>query len=584
MRRVALLFVSITLLFACAVPSGTVFALEGAEEAAQTEPIAAGGEAGESAVEEPVTTIEKESVLTATTEDEVIPQAHQPEVVASDTNNAPQLQQALTVPAPDPPIVVEAPAPLPSSPLLITAYQATGAHVHAVQLYNNSSDMVPIDSASLLYTAGGEEYEVPLGSGWIKPRSYIVLGWEGESAYVDITFRFDQVGDGPLETIELLHDGFQPLVVTVPSSYTGNLLHRYKSAAGNYTTNTSFAAGESTVSGGGLYTLPGSPDVSIREIMVNPRDCVVGQESPDCYDYIKLRNDGVEAVDLSLYRLRSGYSNVNSTASNTIYFSDIIASGETVTLTHDRDDKRVSFAANDGTVWFEDIYGYEIYDLGVSPYIDSDLTAQAGRSWAYNDDTETWQWATPAPFEIENNFTPVPDPGKGSNSPEARPLSPCRDDQYRSEETNRCRSIVTASVLKPCSEGQYRSEETNRCRSIASAAASILKPCADDQFRNTVTNRCKKIASSEDIALADCGEGRERNPETNRCRNVLGASTLTANVPFPVEETPEGAEQFTGWWVIGVITALGLSYGIWEWRFELLHTGRRLGAFVAKKK
>src|SRR5690606_36338964 len=130
--------------------------------------------------------------------------------------------------------------------------------------------------------------------------------------------------------------------------------------------------------------------------------------------------------------------------------------------------------ANDGTVWLEDVYGFEAYNLGVPPYIGSDLAAQSGRSWAYNASTGTWQWATPAPFEAQNNFTPV-EAGKGSAKQE-RELVPCRSDQYRSEETNRCRNITSSNTLKPCKEGQYRSEETNRCRSIAVTAAGVLKP------------------------------------------------------------------------------------------------------------
>jgi len=441
--------------------------------------------------------------------------------------------------------------------------------------------MVALDGVSLVYVAGGEEYEVPLTSGWIEPRSYIVAAWQGESDAADIEFSFSSVGEGSLESITLNHSGYQPLVVTVPVGYNGDLLHRFKSAAGNYTTNTTFAVGDSSVSGGGLYVLPGAPDISVLEVLVNPRACILGAETTDCYDYIKLRNDSAEPLDLSLYRLRSGFSNTNSTSSNTTYFDEMLAPGEVRALTHDREGKRVSFTANDGTVWLEDRNGYESYDLHVPPYIGSDLTAQIGRSWAYNDQTDGWQWATPSPDTDENNFTII-EAGKGSNQP--RELVPCRDDQYRSEETNRCRNVAAQSSLIPCREGQYRSEETNRCRSIATAAAAVLKPCADDQFRNPETNRCKKIASSDDVALADCGEGRERNPETNRCRNVLGASTLGETMPFPVEAIEEGDERFAGWRAIGIVVLVGAGYGAWEWREELLHAVRRAGRFISRSK
>ena len=125
--------------------------------------------------------------------------------------------------------------------------------------------------------------------------------------------------------------------------------------------------------------------------------------------------------------------------------------------------------------------------------------------------------------------------------------------------------MLVVRDLAPCREGQYRSEETNRCRSIVSAVASALKPCADDQFRNPETNRCRKIASSED--LTDCGEGRERNPQTNRCRNVQTASMPLA--PFATEPTIQQVQQdMLGWWMFGGVSLIAVGYAGWQWRFE----------------
>lgn len=571
MKRFTLLLVLITLVVSCAAPSGAVFASSELSDSAT-----AAGEPETGAIEtQPIEVVDEEPVAPVKEAAELVALIQQPGSVQPLQAEVPATETPAV-----PPVVVAPPTPLPSSPLLITAYKAAGAHMNALQLYNNSSDMVPLDGVSLLYVAGGDEYEVPMVSGWVKPRSYMVIAWQGESEYADVEFQFEYIGAGTLESIEMDHSGYQPLIVTVPARYGGDLLHRFKSTAGNYTTNTTFAPGAATISGGGLYALPGAPEVSVREILVNPRSCVYGAETPDCYDYIKVRNDSVDPLDLSRYRLRSGFSNTNSTASNTTYFSDSIAPGDTATLAYDRDGNRVSFTANDGTVWLEDVYGFETYDLKVPPYIDSDLTAQTGRSWAYNDETATWQWATPAPNKIDNDFT-VRTAGKGSTESESTP-KPCRDDQYRSEETGRCRNVTTASTLTPCKEGQYRSEETNRCRSIAATAASVLKPCADDQFRNPVTNRCKSIASSDDVALADCGEGRERNPETNRCRNILLSSPPEA--AFAVDPTKESAAAFTGWWILGGIAAVGAGYGIWEWRYELAAGVRRTIRFTTHSK
>lgn len=576
MRRVLLLSIISALVISLAAPVGAVFALEGTE-----------GEDNSALAAHEEVDVAAESEIVA----EDVPQAEgidATDVVEAEAAEGPtpeltsESDEPPVVSPPNPPVVVPPAVPLPVSPLLIAAYKATGAHMHAVQLYNNSSNMVSLEGFSLLYVAGDSDYEVPLTGGWIEPRSYMIMAWEGESEYADIEFRFSSVGSEPLKSVALRHSGYEPLVVSVPTTYKGELLHRFKSSAGNYTTNMTFATGESVVSGGGLYVLPDVPDISILEILISPRACTYASETSDCYDYVKVRNDGAEPLDLSRYRVRSGFSNTNSTATNTSYFTGIIEPGETVALFRDRDGARVSFSANDGTLWLEDIYGYEAYDMRVSPYIGSDLAVNKGRSWAYNSETEQWQWATPSPDTEANNFTVI-EAGRGSvESP--RELVPCGENQYRSEETNRCRNNVVVSGPAPCREGQYRSEETNRCRSIATAAAAVLKPCGDGEFRNPETNRCKKIASSEDIALADCGEGRERNPLTNRCRNVAVAGALTDTMPFPVEKTTESTERFAGWWTLGIVVLLGAGYGMWEWREELLGASKKVSQFLRSSK
>lgn len=587
MKRIALFSVLLSLIVSCAAPSGAVFASSDITESiSDSKPVVENEHAASPMPNESLVPVSENNLPTMSPAAAMVVSEEIEQTVATGEDTTLQAntsEQVLSAPV-EPAVIVAPEVPLPTSPLLLTAYQASGAHMHALQLFNNSSSMVATNNVELSYAAGGEEYGVTLPEGWLQPRSYMVIAWEGESEYADSTFQFAQVGQGALESITLLHAGYQPQLVPVAASYSGALLQRYKSSAGNYTTNTNFISAGSTISGGGLYRLPSPPHIAVREVLVNPRSCVYPDEATDCYDFIKLRNDGTESIDLSQYRLRSGYANSTSSATNTAYFSVVIAAGETITLTHDKEGKRVSFTANDGTIWLEDVYGFVSFDLGVSPYIGSSLTAQTGRSWAYNDAAGEWQWATPSPLREENDFTLPTSAGRGGAG-QLRELTPCRDDQYRSEETNRCRNIATSTgSLTPCREGQYRSEETNRCRSIATAAAAVLKPCADDQFRNPETNRCKKIASSEEVALADCGEGRERNPETNRCRNVRSASTLADTLPFPVEETANDSRYFAGWWTIGSIILLGVGYGIWEWRVELIQYVRRVGAFVTRSK
>lgn len=156
----------------------------------------------------------------------------------------------------------------------------------------------------------------------------------------------------------------------------------------------------------------------------------------------------------------------------------------------------------------------------------------------------------------------------------------CGLNQYRNPETGRCKNIAKAeSTLKPCKDGQYRSEETNRCRSIASDVVEYM-PCAEGEERNPETNRCRSIASASVLGasdLAPCPEGQERNPETNRCRNVVNTIPVADYKITPVAQ-PE-ANNNVLWWSIGGVGIIAISYGVWEWRKEIVKLFRRFKNF-----
>ena len=148
-------------------------------------------------------------------------------------------------------------------------------------------------------------------------------------------------------------------------------------------------------------------------------------------------------------------------------------------------------------------------------------------------------------------------------------LIACAANQYRSPETNRCRIIPTAkTVLAACKDGQYRSEETGRCRNIISDVAS-LTICAEGQERNPATNRCRNISGTVLGAsnIKPCKAGQERNPETNRCRNIVSVIATADYAPTQVNQS-EGngvvALSFVG------AGTLAVSYGVWEWRTEIV--------------
>lgn len=554
------------LVISCAAPFGAVFAQEESDAVVSRQIVGEGDGQMETAQEEVPS--QSQGDVSEESASATRPEANEKVAdVPSIENNIPSTQVTTRQTQPIPSDIVQpTPPELPDSPLIITAYKASGAHLHAVQLYNNSSVMQSLEGFELLFTAGDTEYPITLPDGWLQPRSYMVLAWQGESIWADGEYVLPvDTHNGAAQEILLMRNGNKPVTVPIPSAYDGSLMHRFKSSAGNYTTNITFSVGAGTMLSGGLYMLPDTPEITVLEVLVNPKHCVVGQETKECYDYLKIKNTGTAPIDLSLYRLRSGYGNASSSATNTAYLAGVISAGEWTTITHDSEGKRLTFTANDGTVWLEDRYGYATFDLAVPPYIGSDKAAQVGKSWSYNHDTGVWQWGTPSPLSEKNEFAEIVNMNVSTGTP-TRTLVPCRDDQYRSEETNRCRSIVSARVVTPCREGQYRNEATNRCRSIA-VAANALKPCADDQFRNPETNRCKKIASSDDVALADCGEGRERNPLTNRCRNIQRSVPPVAD--FAVEPIRDSTSVFVGWWILGGVAFVAVSYAGWEWREEI---------------
>lgn len=194
-------------------------------------------------------------------------------------------------------------------------------------------------------------------------------------------------------------------------------------------------------------------------------------------------------------------------------------------------------------------------------------------AWALID--ETWQYTnqmTFASLNIASIVEPEIDDEKG--------LSPCASNQYRHPETRRCRLLVTtASAVTPCKDGQYRSEETNRCRKIA-LAGDTLKPCKEHQYRSEDTNRCRNLVTAA-RTLKPCKDGQYRSEETNRCRKIPSAAVAPA--AFAVEPIADTGTTFVGWWALGGIGAIALSYAVWEWRLEAISAVRKLLSFFTQR-
>jgi hypothetical protein len=153
-------------------------------------------------------------------------------------------------------------------------------------------------------------------------------------------------------------------------------------------------------------------------------------------------------------------------------------------------------------------------------------------------------------------------------------LSACPAVQERNPETNRCRATTTASAgLTPCKEGQTRNPATNRCVSTSSSS-SALATCKAGQERNPQTNRCKAMATTTSAALKPCPAGQERNPSTNRCRKVTsGSGSKLASVK---DMTTGSLANSPHWWLAGFAAVGATSYGVYEWRQEVLQTLSRI--------
>ena len=576
MKRFVLYAITLSLVLSVAAPAGAVFAsdtpppeeelVDSTAKVADVAPVAENpAEAKEETSVELAEVAPEEQGLVVT--EKQLPKSQTTKlgvVAASGGENYESTKVEATVP--------EQPAELlaPQRKVFVTAFQ-TERSLGFVELYNNDTKAQSVDGwkMSVLFD-DDSTCEVPL-TGYILSKERVLLVHKDSVSGAQNALKYD-CGDLNRLAIKVeFYDGEQLVERLIPTSSSSFLWVRNNTTA-TYLTGEfakDFKAnGSYSPIDGYWYIPPDTPAIKILEVLVNPRQCLPSEDDLACYDFVKIQNTSDQPIDLADYRLRAGFSNSASSSSNTSYFSLVLEPNEVRTLTRNRSGDRISITANDGTVWFEDAEGVMAYPTEVPPYIGSDLDSKRGLSWAYDPSPGQWRWAIPSPTSVENYFPEE----IIKNTVTESTLKPCRADQYRSPETNRCRNNTQTQTLAPCREGQVRNPDTNRCRSVATLASS-LTPCREDQFRNPETNRCKKIATAT-ASLADCGEGRERNPATNRCRNIAKSTPPAAD--FAVEAVKEPASVFIGWAVLGGITLLALGYAGWEWRQEIGRLLRRL--------
>ena len=287
-----------------------------------------------------------------------------------------------------------------------------------------------------------------------------------------------------------------------------------------------------------------------------------------CREYVKFYNYSDGPIDFTNTALHIG----TLSSSSSTPLAGVVQPGEYALFATGASGGALEISNSGGYVWLSDVYGVTQYDNTIVEYADASSATHKGQSWALIDDL--WQWGVPQPGGANMPLPVVVEPTTQAAAP-----TPCRSDQYRNPETNRCKLITTASTsLTPCAANQYRNPETNRCKAIVSAS-STLTPCAAGQYRNPETNRCKAIATTAS-SLTPCSEGYERNPDTNRCRKSTVASIPT--VEGAVETVVDGEGSTIGWLAFGSVAGLALSYSAWEWRREVAGLFSRMMSLLSR--
>jgi len=454
----------------------------------------------------------------------------------------------------------ESPVPY-YSPVFVTALQ-TSNDLDFIELHNDSSD--PVDMSSWTIEVTGQVSgvaticDVQLGD-WSLPGSYVVLAKKGalSDATGNVrTYTSCATGMQSVTKLAVLKGANvqEEIAPPVGAFVRKGETKTYRTGVFSKDFIPMTAPNRTTVYADAWYAPPTNAPLQVSEVLANARDCSPLETSPDCSDYVKVYNPTNQPIDLADYRLRSGFAGQGSSSSNTYALKGMLAPGHFAVIANSADDRPLSLTNSGGYVWLEDAEGVTTYPATVQGYADASSDTKKGQAWAYDISDGTWKWTSqPSPTDSPSVF-PLP-----------LPIA--------------TKSVIATSLL-PCKEGQYRSEETNRCRSLATTVTALAS-CDEDQERNPVTGRCRKLSSAAGQQLTPCKLGQERNPDTNRCRNI------TARVPaadFAVQPVAETGNAFIGWWAVGGVGTLAIGYGVWEWRHELLTVMWKARVFTIGRK
>lgn len=467
-----------------------------------------------------------------------------------------------------------------NSGLMITAYSTSigQTSLDFVQIHNTNDGVVSLNGWQLGYVATPNTTPQALLelSGYMKAKSHAVYTQDATILEPGVyPFSFPQLSSGEkLTKIVLIAPGTGTANLELPITASDGTYKRGLTSTG-YSSSSSFSklSEPVTLYADEQYILPGSPPLRIVEIVARHAECAPNDISVVCSDYIKLQNKSEEAIDVSLYRVRSDSG--TSETSNAYSLSGVLGPSAYMTVSVRDDGEKLSLTDSGGFVWIEDAAGLvKFYDETMTQYPSASSVSKIGWAWALDTVDTTWKW-TSTPQPSTQNIISAPTPVV--IVPEEP--SECPAGKYRNPETNRCRSLEDAvNILGQCDEGKERNPVTNRCRSLASVASAVLEPCDEGKERNPATNRCRSVLASTSSQLQLCKIGYERNPTTNRCRKTLAPALSATASP---RTTPSNGSSFqTTALIVAGLGALG--YGVYEWRSELLRGLRRVRSVTRK--
>lgn len=465
--------------------------------------------------------------------------------------------------------------PIPgNSGLLITAYGTGQAQssLDLVQIYNSNDHVFSLEGWQLGIITNLQTYpqQIHMLRGYMKAESHgLYVKDDAITGPGVLSFSLPPLAVGEkLTKVVLMAPTASWASPEQPIATTDGVYRRGLTSTG-YSSSTTFAklVEPITFNADELYAIPSTPMLRIVEVVARHAECAPNDLSAVCGDYVKLQNVSAAPIDTSLYRLRSDSG--TSESGTAFSLNGLLEPGAYLTVSLRDDGDKLSLTDSGGYVWLEDIAGIvQYYDETMVQYPSASSMTKIGWAWAQDAMDGVWKWtSTPRP-DAENVITVPAEVATVTTGP-----SVCPAGKYRNPETNRCRSLEEAvNTLTQCEEGKERNPITNRCRSVASVAAAVLASCDEGKERNPATNRCRAVTSASTSAFVPCQAGYDRNPATNRCRKVIEA--VTNNAASTQVETAENSSFQTA--LLIVAGAGAVSYGIYEWRTELLRGLRRI--------